>query len=115
MTNQSLNDERRSAPRHALNEKVLIKVIADGDQSHVMTFECNAQDFSQNGIRLHGHIPLHLDADLRLKVHLTSDNQDLCLHGLVRWTTETTEHECLAGVELLNDETTDFASWKNKF
>ena len=108
-------EERRKHNRTPQEELVKVDVVSDEKPSESMVFECNSRDFSEKGIRLHGHQKLDLHSHVNLVVHMSEHKQDYSLAGTIKWVTETTEHEILAGIELSDGQTTDLAKWQSLF
>lgn len=110
-----MTEERRLYARVAGEELVKVDVVSDDNPAQLMIFECNSKDFSSKGIRLHGHQSLELNAQVNLVVHMSEHKQDYNLAGTIKWVTETTEHEVLAGIELSGDDATDLEKWQVLF
>jgi|GEM_PF-2584779 len=108
-------EERRMHVRTAQEELVKVDVVSDDHPGETMVFECNSRDFSQKGIRLHGHTLFDLNSHVNLVVHMSAEKQDYNLEGTIKWVTETTEHEVLAGIELQGDSSTDLSRWQSLF
>ena len=108
-------EERRKHIRESRQEKVIVNVITCEKESKEISFECLSKDFSAKGVRLHGHQGLDLNTKVNMIVHLLSHKRDYSLAGQVKWVTETTENEQLAGVELLDMEGFDLAHWQELF
>ena len=107
--------ERRQAYRFPGKEQVKVDVISEDAPNQTLEFECFARDLSKQGIRLHGHQDLQLHAELSLKVHMKDKNQDYQLSGKIKWVTETTEREVIAGVELSDEDSQDWQQWQKLF
>ena len=112
-----MTDEKRVYPRQSQNGQVHVDVIRaeDGENDGAIRYEGAMRDVSQNGIRLHGKHPIEKGANLSLVVEFESNNKHYSLAGSVRWVTETTEHEFIAGLELTDAESKDIESWRNIF
>lgn len=107
--------ERRRYQRVLGEELVKVDVVSDDNPEQLMIFECNSKDFSSKGIRLHGHQSLALNARVNLVVHMSAHQLDYRLTGLIKWVTETTEHEILAGIELHEENESDIEKWQVLF
>ncbi|TQV86855.1 PilZ domain-containing protein [Aliikangiella coralliicola] len=106
-----MTDERRRAIRISRQETVKVELVIEDSNIPPLVFECNSRDFSRQGIRLHGRQPLEKDIDVNLMVHLQEEQKDLNLVGTIKWVTETTEKEYLAGLQLSESSDTDIGEW----
>jgi hypothetical protein len=107
--------EKRQHLRTRHEESVKVDVISEGATEPPVTLDCFSRDFSHKGIRLHGHTTFNLNSHVNLVVHMSAEKRDYKLHGTIKWVTETTEHEVLAGVELLPNQGSDLTHWQAKF
>jgi hypothetical protein len=112
-----MTEEKRIYPRQSKNGQVHVDVLntESGAQAESVRYEGAMRDVSQNGIRLHGKHPIEKGANLSLVVEFESNHQHYTLSGSVRWVTETTEHEFVAGLELSDSVSTDIESWRRIF
>lgn len=108
-----MTDERRAEARQVQNEAILVDVSLIGEKPIV--FECSAKDLSPQGVRLHGEQLLKLNSQVDLLVRMPSKQENYRLTGVVKWITETTEKEHLAGIQLSDNIHTDVNEWKKLF
>ena len=107
--------ERRQHIRYLRQDLIKVDVVLAQKPEESMVFDCYSKDFSRNGIRLHGHKLLELGSQLTLVVHLEHGESMYNLNGVIKWVTETTEHEVVAGIELIDDNTSDIKQWQSLF
>jgi len=110
-----MNIERRQHQRKLQQERVVVNAVTADKQHQAFEYECSSRDLSAKGIRLHGNHPLELNCELDLQVHLQNAHMDYSLTGVVKWVTETTEHEHLAGVELDSARAGELSRWQSLF
>ena len=110
-----MTDERRKSIRISQREIVQVELVIENTNIPPLFFECSSRDFSKQGIRLHGHHPLERDIDVNLMVHMESENRNFNLSGTIKWVTETTEKEYLAGLYLSDSNDTDIDEWHMLF
>ena len=110
-----MNIERRRHQRKLQQERVIVNVETADEQHQTFEYECNSRDLSPTGVRLHGDHALKLNSTLDLQVHLQNAHMDYSLTGVVKWVTETTEHEHLAGVELDSTRAGELSRWQSLF
>ncbi len=110
-------EEKRSHSRRSQNAQVHVDLVKASNESiqTAIRFEGSMWDFSSNGIRLHGKHLIIKDANVELLVEFESDHFKYSLMGDVKWVTETTEHEFIAGVELDQSNSPDINKWQEKF
>ena len=107
--------EKRSSVRQNKNAAVHVDVISNTNHSdEPVRYEGSTKDISQQGIRLHGKHPIEKGQLVELMVELEADHSQFRLKGDVKWVTETTESEYIAGLKLL-DSSSDFAKWQAVF
>lgn len=109
-----MSQERRVELRKNHQQPVLISATLE-NQNQPVEFTCSSRDISKNGIRLHGKSMFELGVRLNIHVHLDAQSGDYQLLGIVKWVTETTEKEHLAGIQLLPESGTDFQRWQATF
>ena len=111
-----MTEEKRSYPRRAQEGPVHVDItqISNQQLDELVRFEGAMRDISQSGIRLHGKHPLAQGARLDLLVEIESLKTKYKLHGSVRWVSETTEHEFVAGLEI-DSGSVDFTNWQQCF
>ena len=109
--------EKRTTVRTEKNAAVHVDVIStSGDTlGQKIRYEGSTRDISQQGIRLHGKHSIKKGSILDMFVELEADHSHYRLKGDVKWVTETTEHEYVAGLQLIEGESTDFSEWKEHF
>ena len=110
-------EEKRSFPRQTQSEQVHVDILKASNETidSNVRYEGRMKDISHNGIRLHGKHPLEKNATLDLLVEFEADHAKYNLSGCVKWVTETTEHEFVAGLELSESESTDINKWHQIF
>jgi Tfp pilus assembly protein PilZ len=108
-----MTDERRSEQRQEQDEQVSVKVALVGEEP--ISFSCSVADLSSRGIRIHGEQLLKINAHVDLAIRFEGKPQEFRLTGVVKWTTETTEKEHLAGIQLSDNVHTDIGDWKAMF
>ncbi len=110
-------EEKRNFPRQLQNEQVHVDILkASNEQIDTsIRYEGRMKDISHNGIRLHGKHPLKKDSTLELLVEFEEDHSKYNLSGCVKWVTQTTENEFVAGLELSDTDNTDILKWHQKF
>ncbi len=110
-------EEKRNFPRRMQNEQVHVDILKASNEQidNSVRYEGLMKDISHNGIRLHGKHPLEKDAILDLLVEFEADHAKYNLTGCVKWVTETTEHEFVAGLEINDSDNTDITKWHQKF
>jgi len=110
-------EEKRNHPRKTQNEQVHVDILKASNETidTSVRYEGLMKDISHNGIRLHGKHPLKKNATLELMVEFEADHAKYNLSGSVKWVTETTEHEFVAGLELTDKDNTDIDKWHIKF
>ena len=110
-------EEKRNYPRQTQNEHVHVDILKASNETidTSVRYEGRMKDISHNGIRLHGKHPLEKNATLELMVEFEADHAKYNLSGCVKWVTQTTEHEFIAGLELNDNENTDINKWHQKF
>ena len=109
--------EKRTHSRRSQNAQVHIDLVKASNESikTAIRFEGSMWDFSASGIRLHGKHLIVKDASVELLVEFEVDHSTYSLIGDVKWVTETTEHEFIAGVELDQSHSPDINKWQEKF
>ena len=110
-------EEKRNHPRQAQNEEIHVNILKASNEKvdSTIRYVGRMKDISHNGIRLHGKHPLEKNAIIELMVEFEADHAKYNLSGCVKWVTETTEHEFVAGLELNDNENTDINKWHQKF
>jgi len=110
-------EEKRNFPRQPQNEQVHIDILKASNEKidDKVRYEGRMKDISHNGIRLHGKHPLEKNAKLQMLVEFESDQAVFNISGCVKWVTETTENEFVAGLELSKTGGADIERWHNKF
>jgi len=110
-------EEKRNHPRRSQNGQVHVDILTASNESieEVIRYEGAMKDISPNGIRLHGKHPLEKNAVLELMVEFEADHSKYNLSGSVKWVTETTENEFVAGLELTENDSKDINSWRSNF
>ena len=109
-----MNMEKRSSVRHLQNGQIHVDVVKS-NQVKSTRYEGAMKDVSKNGIRLHGKHPIEKDTMLKLLIEFEQDHSQYSLSGNVKWVTETTEHEFIAGLELLESSSKDISQWREQF
>jgi Tfp pilus assembly protein PilZ len=109
-------EEKREHPRQSQQGPIHVDILEMSDQKlqSSVRFEGAMKDISQSGIRLHGKHPISRGSTLELMVEVESSRVKYSLKGNVKWVSETTEHEYVAGLEI-DADSRDFANWKNSF
>ena len=105
--------EKRSSARRMENGAIHVDVLSTPDST--IRYEGSMRDISLNGIRLHGKHPIQQNSIIDMRVELELTNSKYSLSGSVKWVTETTENEFVAGLELLEGKNADLAAWKAIF
>lgn len=109
-----MNNEKRRSIRRSQSGQVHVDVSEAGVRdSH--RYEGAMKDISKNGIRLHGKHPIEKDTMLKLVIEFEQDHSQYSLAGSVKWVTETTEHEFIAGLELQESNSKDISEWREQF
>jgi len=110
-------EEKRSRSRRSQDAQVHVDLVRGTTETTQTTirFEGSMWDFSSDGIRLHGKHNLTKGASLELVIEFEADQTKFHLAGNVKWVTETTEHEFIAGVELDQSSSPDITKWQEKF
>jgi len=109
-------EEKRNFPRYSQNGRVHIDILNATHQStnSKIRYEGTMKDISNNGIRLHGKYRLEKNSVLELLVEFEADHSQFNLSGVIRWVTQTTENEFIAGLEL-DKQSADASQWQDKF
>lgn len=109
-------EEKRGYPRQSLQGPIHVDILemSDQDLQSSVRFEGAMKDISQSGIRLHGKHPLSKNSILELEVEVESSRVKYSLKGNVKWVSETTENEYVAGLEI-DSSSQDFTNWQNSF
>lgn len=109
--------EKRAFPRLAQHGQVHVDLLKESNKKNdaSIRYEGAMRDISPNGIRLHGKHPLEIGSELELLVELEDNHTQYNVSGRVKWVTETTEHEFVAGIELMQNNSQDFIDWHNSF
>lgn len=109
-------EEKRSFPRYSQNGRVHVDILNADYQSanSKIRYEGTMKDISNHGIRLHGKHRLEKDSVLELLVEFEADRSRFNLSGVIRWVTQTTENEFIAGLEL-DKQSADAGKWQDKF
>jgi Tfp pilus assembly protein PilZ len=109
-------EEKRGYPRQTQQGPIHVDILEISDQNlkSSVRFEGAMKDISQSGIRLHGKHPISMGAILDLVVEVEASHQKYALKGNVKWVSETTEHEYVAGLEIDTDSR-DFLNWTKSF
>jgi len=107
-----MNTEKRMSARRMQSGQVHVDVINATENTR---YEGAMKDVSKNGIRLHGKHPIEKNTMLELLVEFEQDHSQYSLLGNVKWVTETTEHEYIAGLELLESKSKDISQWQENF
>ena len=108
-------DERRKYSRILRDELIVVDVLCNEKIDIPLVFECRSKDLSAKGVRIHGQHSVPLNQDVELVIHMGIDKQAYILSGKIKWTTETTENEHLAGIELSDNQETDIGKWQKLF
>ncbi|WP_444994830.1 PilZ domain-containing protein [Aliikangiella sp. IMCC44359] len=108
-------DERRKYARILREEPIKVDVLCNEHFNSPLVFECSSKDFSAKGVRIHGQHPVPLNQDVEIVVHLGKEDKEFILSGKIMWTTETTENEHVAGIELSDNQETDIDNWRTLF
>jgi len=106
-------EEKRSSARRSENGAVHVDVLAESNS--VIRYEGSMRDISLNGIRLHGRHPIEKNSKIDMLVEVESNDSKYNLSGSVKWVTETTENEFVAGLELIEEKGSDMVAWKAIF
>ncbi len=108
--------EKRGYPRQSEQGPIHVDVLEISDQSlaESVRFEGAMKDLSRSGIRLHGKHPISQGSTLQLLVEVESKQSKFHLKGNVKWVSETTEHEFVAGLEITEDSQ-DLNDWQQSF
>jgi len=106
-------EEKRSSVRRLEKGTVHVDVMATPDS--VIRYEGSMRDISLNGIRLHGKHPIEKNTTIDMLVEIESTDSKYNLSGNVKWVTETTENEFVAGLELIEGKDADMVAWKTIF
>lgn len=111
-----MTEEKRAFQRLSKNGLVHVDVtqISNEELDSLVRFEGVMKDISELGIRLHGKHPLSKGAKLDLRVQIDSNDSKYNLQGAVKWVSETTEHEFVAGLEI-DFNSQDFKAWQKSF
>ena len=109
-------EEKRGYPRQSQQGPIHVDILDMSDQNLKSTvrFEGAMKDISKSGIRLHGKHPISMGSTLDLVVEVESSRVKYSLKGNVKWVSETTEHEYVAGLAI-DAESQDFSNWKKSF
>jgi len=109
-------EEKRSYPRYSQKGPIHVDIIHISNEQldSNIRFEGAMRDISQSGIRLHGKHPLSQGAHLELLVEVESNQTKYKLQGSVKWVSETTEREYVAGLKI-DASSSDFSAWQNSF
>ena len=105
-------EERRAHARQIQEERVQIDVISENDPSEKIIYDCFSRDLSAKGVRIHGSSSFKLGTQVRLVIHMSEHNKELNMEGTIKWITETTEHEVVAGIEFDEKLSSDLAEWR---
>jgi Tfp pilus assembly protein PilZ len=108
-----MNTEKRKSNRRSCKGQVHVDATESGKHSY--RYEGAMRDISINGVRLHGKHPIEIGAKLKLLIELEQNNSQYSLSGSVKWVTETTEHEFIAGLELQESNSKDILQWREQF
>lgn len=107
--------ERRAHAREIQQEQVKVDVVSQENPSEVLTYDCFSRDFSISGVRIHGSQSFELGTEVNLVIHMSDVKKDYGLQGTIKWFTETTEHEVVAGIEFNQERSTDLQDWQKLF
>jgi len=110
-----MQQERREHTRELQQEHVKVDVISKESPKQNLRYDCFSRDFSKSGVRVHGNQSFELGTHVQLVIHMSEQKKDYSLQGVVKWFTETTEHEVVAGIEFDNTHSSDLEDWQKLF
>ena len=109
-----MNTEKRSSARRSQSGQIHVDVVG-ANGSERTRYEGAMKDISKTGVRLHGKHPIEKNAMLELLIEFEQDHSQYNLSGSVKWVTETTESEFIAGLELQESISKDISLWRKQF
>ncbi|TQV72989.1 PilZ domain-containing protein [Aliikangiella marina] len=107
--------ERRAHPREIQEERVKVDVVSQESPKESISYDCFSRDFSRSGVRIHGSQSFNLGTVVSLVIHMSEIDRDFSMAGTIKWITETTEHEILAGIEFNDSRSADLSDWQGLF
>ncbi len=110
-----MQQERRAHAREIQQEQVKVDVISQQAPSENLSYDCFSRDFSKSGVRVHGNQSFKLGTQVSLVIHMSEQQRDYNMQGVIKWFTETTENEVVAGIEFNRSDATDLKDWQSLF
>ncbi len=110
-------DDRRKAPRAALNDTLFIESISSSQVASVGTDvkTGNTVNVSAYGMQVMLDFEVLVDSELALWVVQEDTNERILVNGIVRWTSKiATENKYLVGIELHQDASETMEKWIQK-
>lgn len=108
----TIDDERRSAPRSAIEETLFIESISSSQISKMDQSRANAINASSRGLQVELDFHVLEQAEIALWIN-SEDGQRTLISGTVRWVSETSENRFLVGIELDDESAPAIQHWLN--
>lgn len=110
-------EERRKYPRLRREEKAVIRRMDSPDEDPVENaIYCKTVDVSATGMRVRLKNELTPGETVDIVINVEGYSGTFHLLGATKWCRQLQgEDACLAGIELVNAERSDFVSWRQVF
>ena len=110
-------DERRKYPRLRREEKAVIRRLEGLDPDAITSaIYCKTVDVSAAGMQLRLRSQLRPGEPVDIVINMEGYSGTFHLLGATKWCRPmSSEDGCVAGIELVDAERSDFASWRQVF
>ncbi|MDQ7050775.1 MAG: PilZ domain-containing protein [Enterobacterales bacterium] len=112
-----MQHEKRSHARQNPETSIIFTIdnTVDGIQQAEIRLEGKSKDISATGLRIHGKHAVEKGQQIKLWVEIAQASHKFQLVATVKWVTQTTEDEFVAGLEIDEDKSEDHLEWLAQF
>jgi len=112
-----MQQEKRSHARQKPEANVIFTIdnALDGNQHADIKLEGKSKDISATGLRIHGKHAIEKGQYIKLWVDIPQTSHKYHLVATVKWVTQTTEAEFIAGLEIDEEKSEDHLEWLAQF
>ncbi len=112
-----MQHEKRNHARKNPEASVIFTIDSESEsgQASEIRLEGQSKDISATGLRIHGKHRVEIGQQIKLWVEIKQDFHKYHLVAMVKWVTETTEGEFIAGLEIDEEKSEDHLDWLTQF
>jgi len=109
--------EKRSHARQNPEASIIFTIdnTSESGQQAEIKLEGKSKDISATGLRIHGKHAVEKGQQVKLWVEIDQSSHKYHLVATVKWVTQTTEDEFVAGLEIDEDKSEDHLEWLAQF